>query len=303
MYFLMTNDVEEHSLALNRLDDNTAKEVYEVGLPRLLALLSKHDVCSTFYFTGTFAEKIPEAVELVMEYGHEIGCHGYSHEVDRAFDLLSLEEQINELEKAKNAIEPIAGKITSFRAPAARINKFTVRALEETGFKTDSSVASQRFDGPMTFGAKNKLRWLFAPRNPYYLSYKSPFIKGDSSILEIPISAYLFAFNGTNMRVAPRVTRFIGKILSKESKAKKKPIVFVFHPVEVIEITGKVELTRRSKSNFGYLFGDMIRQKLKLKNLGEPALKLMDEILKDMKNSGMEFLPVNKFKEKYMGVE
>lgn len=298
MYFLMTVDVEEHSLALNRLDDNTAKEVYKVGLPRLLDLLSKHDVLSTFYFTGTFAEKIPEAVQLVMDYGHEIGCHGYSHEVNRAFDVLSLEEQISELEKAKSAIEPIAGKITSFRAPAARINKFTVKALEETGFKTDSSVASQRFDGPMTFGAKNKLNWLFAPRNPYYLNYESPFIKGNSSILEIPISAYLFAFNGTNMRIAPKVNKFIGKILANETKKNGKPIVFVFHPVEVIEINGKVELTRRSKSYFGYLFGDIIRHQLKLKNLGENALKLVDEILKDMKQRGMEFLSINKFKEK-----
>ena len=239
MYFLMTNDVEEHSLALNRLDDNTAKEVYEVGLPRLLALLSNHDVYSTFYFTGTFAEKIPEAVELVMEYGHEIGCHGYSHEVDRAFDLLSLEEQINELEKAKNAIEPIAGKITSFRAPAARINKFTVKALEETGFKTDSSVASQRFDGPMTFGAKNKLKWLFAPRNPYYLNYESPFIKGNSSILEIPISAYLFAFNGTNMRIAPKVNKFIGKILANETKKMENLLSLYFIQSKLLRLTEK----------------------------------------------------------------
>ena len=67
MYFLMTNDVEEHSIALNRLDDATAWRVYREGLPKLLELYSKYDV-------------------------------------------LSLEEQISELEKAKNAIEPIAGK-------------------------------------------------------------------------------------------------------------------------------------------------------------------------------------------------
>ena len=76
MYFLMTNDVEEHSIALNRLDDETAWRVYREGLPKLLDLYSKYDVEGTFYFTGTFAEKIPEAIELVMDYGHEIGCHG-----------------------------------------------------------------------------------------------------------------------------------------------------------------------------------------------------------------------------------
>ena len=51
-----------------------------------------------------------------------------------------------------------------------RINEDTVRALEEAGFKTDSSVSSQRFDGPFTFGAKRKLKWLYAPGKPYMIS-------------------------------------------------------------------------------------------------------------------------------------
>ena len=77
MYFLMTNDVEAHSLSLNREDPGTVDLVYKVGLPRLLDLLSKHDMSSTFYFTGMFAEASPESVELVRDHGHEIGCHKY----------------------------------------------------------------------------------------------------------------------------------------------------------------------------------------------------------------------------------
>ncbi len=77
MYFLMTNDVEAHSLSLNREDPGTVDQVHKVGLPRLLDLLSKHDVSSTFYFTGMFAEASPESVELVRDHGHEVGCHGY----------------------------------------------------------------------------------------------------------------------------------------------------------------------------------------------------------------------------------
>jgi len=67
----MTNDAEAHSLSLNREDPGTVDLVYKVGLPRLLDLLSKHDVSSTFYFTGMFAEASPESVELVREHGHE----------------------------------------------------------------------------------------------------------------------------------------------------------------------------------------------------------------------------------------
>ena len=53
---------------------------------------------------------VPEAVELVLDHGHEIGCHGYDHSPDRAFDLTDLDEQIRELKRAKVAIEGTTGK-------------------------------------------------------------------------------------------------------------------------------------------------------------------------------------------------
>jgi peptidoglycan/xylan/chitin deacetylase (PgdA/CDA1 family) len=68
MHFLITNDVELHSIPMNKLDPSVADEVYEVGLPRLLDLYAKYDVESTFYFTGDFVELKPEAVELVRDY-------------------------------------------------------------------------------------------------------------------------------------------------------------------------------------------------------------------------------------------
>jgi len=88
MHFLMTNDVEAHSPSLNREDPGTVDQVHKVGLPRLLDLLSKHDVSNTFYFTGMFAEASPESVELVREHGHEIGYHGYDHSPQRAGHLI-----------------------------------------------------------------------------------------------------------------------------------------------------------------------------------------------------------------------
>ena len=131
MHFLMTNDVESFSIPLNREDSDIAKQIYEVGLPRLLDLYARHDIKCTFYFTGMFAEQSPESVELVKEHGHEIGCHGYDHAPEKAFDMLSYEEQVNELKKAKRVIEEVAaGGIESFRAPMLRINEDTVRALE-----------------------------------------------------------------------------------------------------------------------------------------------------------------------------
>ena len=38
----------------------------------------------------------------MLDHGHEIGCHGYDHSPDRAFDLMDLDEQILELKRAKD---------------------------------------------------------------------------------------------------------------------------------------------------------------------------------------------------------
>ncbi|MDF2956350.1 MAG: Peptidoglycan/xylan/chitin deacetylase [Candidatus Alkanophagales archaeon MCA70_species_2] len=299
MYFLMTADVESFSIPLNREDPGVVKQVYEEGLPRLLSLLAKHDVCGTFYFTGTFAEASPESVELVKEHGHEVGCHGYDHSPHRAFDLLSYKEQLNDLKKAKAAIESVAGKIVSFRAPALRINEDTVRALEETGFRTDSSVCSQRFDGPFTFGSKRKLKWLFAPRRPYMLSYDSVVKPGNSKILEIPVSAFLFPYIGTMMRVSPLITRILRKYLYHESKNTGKPIVFLFHPNECLDTGNEIATTRRTNNPVEHLFADVIRHKLKLKNMGLASLKLLDEVLHSAKKCGFEFVTVNAYRKVY----
>jgi len=291
----MTNDVESFSIPLNKLDTATAKEVYEVGLPNLLDLYARHDIKCTFYFTGTMCELVPDSIDLVKAYGHEIGCHSYSHAQDKALDVLSYEEQLNELKKAKNVIELIAGKIESFRAPALRLNGDTVKALEETGFTSDSSICSQRFDGPFTFGSKRKLKWLFAPRKPYMISYDSVVKSGSSNILEIPISAAILPFIGTTMRISPFILKMLQKYLYHESKKTEKPIVFLFHPNECLEFRGKAVPTRRATNFFEHLFADVIRQKLKLKNLGTNSLKLLDEILASASEYGFEFLSVNEY--------
>lgn len=295
MYFIMTNDVELHSFSLNKEDPLVANQIYKEGLPRLLGLLSKYDIQSTFYFTGTFTELSPQSIELVKDHGHEIGCHGYDHSPQKAFDLLSYTEQVEQLIKAKKTIEPIAGKITSFRAPALRINEDTVKALEYTGFTTDSSIASQRFDGPFTFGSRRKLKWLNAPRKPYHMSYESTVKKGNSKIMEIPISAMFFPYIGTLLRISPNITRTLEKLLYYESKNTEKPIVFLFHPTELLDPEKRVATTRRSSNPVEYLFADVLRQRLKLRNMGDKAVQLLDKLLKTAVNSDFEFTTIREY--------
>ena len=64
MKFLLTIDVESQSINLNRDDPDTVRQINDVALPNLLEMFSKHDVCSTFFFTGKFAEVSPESIEM-----------------------------------------------------------------------------------------------------------------------------------------------------------------------------------------------------------------------------------------------
>jgi peptidoglycan/xylan/chitin deacetylase (PgdA/CDA1 family) len=298
MYFLMTNDVESFSITKNKLDPDTAREVYEVGLPRILDVYAKHDIKCTFYFTGEIAKLVPEAVELVAEHGHDIGCHGYDHFHDRAFDSMTLEEQVAELKKAKDVIEGITGRrVLDFRAPALRINEDTLRALEYCGFNTDSSIASQRFDGPLTFGSKRKLKWLVAPRHPYHPSYDSVVKRGDSKILEIPISAFIFSYIGTTMRVSPIILKFFEKFLFAESMRTGKPLVFLFHPNECLDANSNVTPARRANNAVEYIFADVIRRELKIKNLGVKAAVLLDDVIKRAKDAGFEFMTAQEYRK------
>jgi len=239
----------------------------------------------------------PKAVRQVVDDGHEVGCHGYSHNPIHSFDVMSSKMQYLHLLKAKTAIEYNAPRVESFRAPALRLGYDTISILEKLKFKTDSSIASQRFDGPLSFGSIQKLRWLVSPRIPYLASRKNPYKTGNSKILEVPPSSMFFADQGTTMRVAPELNKLVGNLLYKESKKNLKPIVFLSHPNEFITEKQISQIPRRSKSFIGYIFGDLLRRKLKLRNLGKPAIALKKEILKKSIDEGFDFISMRSYRK------
>jgi peptidoglycan-N-acetylglucosamine deacetylase len=55
----------------------------EVGLPRLVQLFRKYAIKATFFTPGHSIETFPKSMAFVVEDGHEIGLHGYSHENPR----------------------------------------------------------------------------------------------------------------------------------------------------------------------------------------------------------------------------
>ena len=289
---LITNDVETTSILNHKLRDKTGEYVLNQGMPRLLDLYDKYGVKATFFYTGHIAKLYPDVVRKAYERGHEVGSHGLTHEVDQAFDVLSPEVQLSHLKQSKQILEDIIGEeVVSFRAPAARVDKGFPEILREAKFKVDSSVSSQRLDMMFSFGALKKLHWLTAPRKAYFAQEDNIFKKGESDILEAPISAFGFPYIGTFMRIAPALNRLTRRVLYWETLCSGRQFVFLTHPNEFIdEDQETTEIERRGSNYISYLLGDVIRHKLKVKNLGEKALPIYDRELAFFKDKGFEFI-------------
>lgn len=294
---LLTNDVETTSIWHNALRDSTGEKVLKEGMPMLLDLYQRYNIKSTFFFTGYVAKKFPQIVRMVLPHGHEVGCHGLSHEVDNAFDLLDYQQQVKQLGEAKKILEDISGEaVVSFRAPALRVNEFTPSALQETGFRIDSSIAAQRFDMFLSFGSIKKMNRLFAPRLPYRASKSNLNKAGEGPVIEIPISAFIMPYIGTTLRIFPFLTRTLRYFLHAESGLNRKPLVFLFHPNELIDESAEpTEKKRRAKNLFSYILADLIRHKLKMKNLGAAAMPLYEREIEFFAKKQYEFLTLKDY--------
>ncbi len=280
-YALWTNDVETTSIWLNTLRDKTGEKVWKEGMPLLLDIYDKYNIKSTFFFTGYIARLFPEVVKMTAQRGHEIASHGKSHLKENGFDVMPFEKQKRHLLETKTLLEDLSGQeVVSFRAPALRVSKNTVRALIETGYLIDSSVASQRFDFFLSFGGGTKLNWLLAPRNVYKTKPDNIFKKGQGPLLEIPLSAFIFPYLGTTMRIFPGITAMQRRFIKAESVLTGKPIVFDIHPNEFLDESDEIrEINRRSGNLVSYFLQDWLRSNLKVKNLGPQAIQLYEKQL------------------------
>ena len=299
MRIFFTNDVE-HTSVTGAVFPRIATQVDEEGLPRLLDLYDKYGVKSTFFVLGQLAELKPNIVKQIIAHGQEVGSHGYQHDYRRAFDVMTLEEQIEELKQSKELLEQIGGQeVVSFRAPALRVNSDTPTALREAGFKYDSSVAPQRMDAFMSLGGTGKKQWLHAPRAIYETAEDNLAREGKSGITEVPVSSYGIPYIGTVMRISPHLlTPLTRRLLYRESKRKDMPITFLYHPSEAVqEIEEEYQPRHRAQSKIGYLLSDVLRAKVKLKNLNLNALALLEKEIKFWSEREAEFMCIKGLNE------
>ncbi|MES1219246.1 MAG: polysaccharide deacetylase family protein [Bacteroidota bacterium] len=96
--------------------------------PQVLQILKAHNVPAAFFCIGKRVKEHPELFKKVMEEGHIIGNHSYSH--DMWFDLFSASKMYDDLQMMDDAMKEICGmKPILFRPPYGVTNPNLKKAV------------------------------------------------------------------------------------------------------------------------------------------------------------------------------
>lgn len=99
---------------------------------RIMEVLDKHDVKTTFFMTGDWVSTYPECVKTLVEKGHDLGNHSATHP---DMTTLSKENQREQILKVHNAVKELTGyEMELFRPPYGAYNNDLIRTCYEIGY-------------------------------------------------------------------------------------------------------------------------------------------------------------------------
>ncbi|MGB0927173.1 MAG: polysaccharide deacetylase family protein [Pikeienuella sp.] len=119
-----------------------------VAIPRILDTYKRLGLKQSFFIPGWCLETYPDAVEAILEGGHEIGHHGWIHE-----DPIETRgaDQVEAFQKAMDAHKRIVGKAPEgYRAPVYNVTQEVIDLLIAGGFRYDSSLMADDIPYRMT---------------------------------------------------------------------------------------------------------------------------------------------------------
>jgi len=205
---------------------------------RLLEMFGRRGIRATFFVLGWVAEHCPGLVKEIASAGHEIGCHGYNHQMIGHADEQAFRDDIY---RAKALLEELIGaSVRCYRAPSYSVTARTLWALDilhHAGFEYDSSIFPVVHD---QYGIPD------APRFPHYRS-----LGEGRRIVEFPPStlsiygANLPISGGGYFRLLPYgLTAWaIRHINEKEAQ----PAMFYLHPWEIDPAQPRIAASWRSR--------------------------------------------------------
>jgi len=158
----------------------------EVGTPRLVELFRRFGIRTTWFVPGHSIETFPEQIGQVVEAGHEIGVHGYSHENPIA---MTPEQEEAVLDKCIALIEQKFGqKPRGYVAPWWEFSRVTNELLLKKGFKYDHSLMHHDFQPHYVRVGDS---WTKIDYSRKAEEWMKPLVRGkETDLVEIPASWY-----------------------------------------------------------------------------------------------------------------
>ena len=159
----------------------------EVGVPRLLNLFKKYNLPATWFCPGHSIETFPEQMKMIVEAGHEIGAHGYSHENPIA---MTPQQEEDVLVKNIELIKELTGKgPTGYVAPWWEFSNVTDKLLVKYGIKYDHSLMHRDFE---PYYVRVGDSWTKSDYSAKAADWMKPLIRGEETgLVEIPANWYL----------------------------------------------------------------------------------------------------------------
>ena len=222
----------------------------DVAAPRVLELLKKYRIPSSWYIPGHTLETYPDRCQQVHEDGHEIGHHGWTH-VPPA--LLTRQEEEEGLVRANEQIKKLTGRYArGYRSPAWDLSPHSVELLLKHGFIYDSSMMGNDFTP-------------YRVRQGDLITLDQPAVFGKTTrLIEMPVSWTLddhphFEFIRTQEWILPGLMNanlvlddWINDFHYMKKKLNWGVIIYTFHPY-VIGRGGRMlileKLIRKLKDN------------------------------------------------------
>ncbi len=103
-------------------------------LEQILTILENHNCKATFFVTGEWALKFPDAIKQIVEKGHEVGSHGENH---KHMTQLSQSDMIEEINGCHEIIKELTDQdMILFRAPYGDYNETVVETATSLGYYT-----------------------------------------------------------------------------------------------------------------------------------------------------------------------
>ncbi|MCB1801943.1 MAG: DUF3473 domain-containing protein [Gammaproteobacteria bacterium] len=238
----------------------------EHNVDRILELFDRHGVKSTFFTLGWIAQRYPAMVRRMVDEGHEVASHGWSHVRVTQQDEAAFRSDVVQ---TKALLEDLTGReVIGYRAASYSIgagNLWALDVLKETGHKYSSSIYPIKHD---LYGMPDAPRFAFQPF--------------DDEFFEFPVTTV--SIGGKNLPCGGggwfRLVPYAGMrwAIRRVNQEDQQAAIFYFHPWEIDPEQPRQE-GLDSKTRFRhYLNLDRMASRLD-RLLGDFSWGRMDQVL------------------------